>query len=252
MNPLHYPALARVLASSVPTEKEFFQMARRGKLHQDAGKPTPGETPTSTPLQLGRLNGYSMDDIAHFYAKRGGFQPFTYQEFLADLKAAPGPALSALLSKDDKGLIKVLKILNQYGEAQGLTPQILKQLMPYRPDHPIQVFRGLSFTDEKEMKQLIGISPKDIGPKTQVRGKLGIHWTTSYDTASDFAMHPDRPLRLIVEALVAPAQVLVEMDRLPPEILAQLEWVNEEEITLLPDVKVQARVVDFSDLSEAR
>lgn len=58
------------------TDLEFMQAAKRGKIHKATGNPTPGiETKANTPLSIGEREGYSADDIAHFYVKRrGGFR----------------------------------------------------------------------------------------------------------------------------------------------------------------------------------
>jgi GNAT superfamily N-acetyltransferase len=49
---------------------EFYQAANRGRLHKERGIPVPGEAEATTPLEVGELNHYTSDDIAHFYARR--------------------------------------------------------------------------------------------------------------------------------------------------------------------------------------
>lgn len=55
------------------TASEFEQAVKRGKIVKSTGKTVPGEESAKTPLRMGELNGYSPDDIAHFYAKRRGY-----------------------------------------------------------------------------------------------------------------------------------------------------------------------------------
>lgn len=54
------------------TLEEFREAVGRGKLHQATGQAIAGESEATSPIQMGELNGYSDDDIAHFYAKRAG------------------------------------------------------------------------------------------------------------------------------------------------------------------------------------
>lgn len=68
-----------VVHTPAPTKKpwemsreEFGAAVERGRLHKPTGRKVPGESEAQSPLRVGELNGYSDDDIAHFYAKRRG------------------------------------------------------------------------------------------------------------------------------------------------------------------------------------
>jgi hypothetical protein len=74
-----------------PTLEEFQAMAARGRLwHTD--EPTPRKpTPemlkqAKTCVDMGRLYGYSEDDIAHFYNFRRRGHVTGYEEYLDDLE----------------------------------------------------------------------------------------------------------------------------------------------------------------------
>jgi hypothetical protein len=57
-----------------PTLEEFQVMAKRGRIHlsdDDTVTPSKAELERAkTPIDLGRVYGYSEDDIAHFYLVR--------------------------------------------------------------------------------------------------------------------------------------------------------------------------------------
>ena len=55
------------------TRDKFAAAVERGKLHKATGRAVAGESKAKTPLRIGELNGYSSDDIAHFYAVRRGY-----------------------------------------------------------------------------------------------------------------------------------------------------------------------------------
>jgi len=61
----------------VPTRKEFEEMAARGRLHKDDSFiPSDSDLDDAqSPLELGRLYGFSEDDIARFYAFLGASMP---------------------------------------------------------------------------------------------------------------------------------------------------------------------------------
>jgi hypothetical protein len=68
-------------------------MAVRGRIWQN-DEPTP-RTPTAdeiekagSPLEYGRIYGYSEDDIAHFYNFRRRGHPSGYEEYVEDLRSA--------------------------------------------------------------------------------------------------------------------------------------------------------------------
>jgi hypothetical protein len=78
----------------IPTRKEFERMAARGRLHtdDDAVIPTDSELDEAqSPVELGRLYGYSEDDIAHFYKVRRRDLETAYTEYLRDLQQAKKP-----------------------------------------------------------------------------------------------------------------------------------------------------------------
>ena len=74
----------------VPTRQEFEQMAARGRLHKEDNTVIPTDSEldeAQSPVDLGRLYGYSEDDIAHFYKFR--WRPETaYTEYMRDLQHA--------------------------------------------------------------------------------------------------------------------------------------------------------------------
>ena len=77
-------------------------MAKRGRIHNSAEDTvTPSKNDlnkASSQLDLGRLYGYSEDDIACFYLKRrGGRADIAHAEYICDLKRANFPP--ALRSK---------------------------------------------------------------------------------------------------------------------------------------------------------
>ena len=68
-----------------PSLDEFKKMAERGKLRQATGRDLPSEEFAINPIELGRINRYSEDDIAHFYMFRRRGNELGYQEYLEDL-----------------------------------------------------------------------------------------------------------------------------------------------------------------------
>jgi hypothetical protein len=78
----------------LPTRREFEQMAARGRVHEkdDAIIPTDSELDEAqSPVELGRLYGYSEDDIAHFYKSRWRGLETAYTEYVRDLQQAKLP-----------------------------------------------------------------------------------------------------------------------------------------------------------------
>ena len=64
------------MSKGVPSRKEFEEMAQRGRLHEWLERisviPSDSELETAqSPLDLGRLYGYSEEDIAHYYWSPG-------------------------------------------------------------------------------------------------------------------------------------------------------------------------------------
>jgi hypothetical protein len=79
------------MLKSLPTRKEFEQMAARGRLHKDDNTVIPTDSDldeAQSPVDLGRLYGYSEDDIAHFYRIRRRELETAYTEYLQDLQQA--------------------------------------------------------------------------------------------------------------------------------------------------------------------
>ena len=95
-------AVARtVVGETAPTLDAFTEMAGRGKLHPATGRDLPGEATATNPFEFGVINGYSEDDIAHFYlalrapwnkartaknvgAVRDDMRELAYEQFLED------------------------------------------------------------------------------------------------------------------------------------------------------------------------
>ena len=75
----------------IPTRTEFEQMAARGRLHKDDNTVIPTDSEldeAQSPVDLGRLYGYSEDDIAHFYRVRRRELETAYTEYVRDLQQA--------------------------------------------------------------------------------------------------------------------------------------------------------------------
>jgi hypothetical protein len=80
------PAQAETLKSASGISREQFnEMAARGKLNPATGVALPEEKLTQTPVGMGLVNNYPIEDIAHFYSKRMGGHPSAYDEFMADV-----------------------------------------------------------------------------------------------------------------------------------------------------------------------
>jgi hypothetical protein len=78
------------------TLQEFEAMAKRGRIHmavEDTVEPSKADlSMAKSPLDFGRLYGYSEDDIACFYLKRrGGRTDIAHEEYVCDLKCANFP-----------------------------------------------------------------------------------------------------------------------------------------------------------------
>jgi hypothetical protein len=61
------------MLKGVPTRKEFEEMAARGRLHNEDNSFIPSDSDldhAQSPVELGRLYGFTEDDIAHFYKFR--------------------------------------------------------------------------------------------------------------------------------------------------------------------------------------
>ena len=85
------------MSKGVPSRKEFEAMALRGRLHEwsERNSVIPNDSElekAQSPLDLGRLYGYSEDDIAHYYwSRRRDFQT-AYAEYVRDFENAKLPA----------------------------------------------------------------------------------------------------------------------------------------------------------------
>jgi hypothetical protein len=87
----------------VPTRQEFEQMAARGRLHKDDNTVIPTDSEldeAQSPVDLGRLYGYTEDDIAHFYKFRRRGRETAYIEYVRDLQQAK--ILPAERSSDER------------------------------------------------------------------------------------------------------------------------------------------------------
>lgn len=82
-----------------PTLDAFSNAARQGKLIESTGKAVPGEDTVTSALELGKLNGYSPNDVAHFYAARRGAFRGQSPEYDADSLASAYQDLQADASK---------------------------------------------------------------------------------------------------------------------------------------------------------
>ena len=61
------------MSKRVPTRKEFEEMAARGRLHKEDNTVIPSDSDledAQSPIELGRLYGFTEGDIAHFYSVR--------------------------------------------------------------------------------------------------------------------------------------------------------------------------------------
>jgi hypothetical protein len=88
------------MSKGAPSRKEFEEMAARGRLHQwserDSLIPSDSELDKAqSPLDLGRLYGYSEDDIAHYYRSRHADCRVAYTEYVRDFEHAKVAARSA-------------------------------------------------------------------------------------------------------------------------------------------------------------
>jgi hypothetical protein len=82
----------------VPTRKEFEEMAARGRLHKEDNTVIPSDCDlddAQSPIDLGRLYGFTEDDIAHFYNFRRRGHHIAYTEYVRDLEQAKVPPAKA-------------------------------------------------------------------------------------------------------------------------------------------------------------
>ncbi len=81
------------MQTRVPTRKEFEEMAARGRLHKDDSFiPSDSDLDDAqSPLELGRLYGFSEDDIARFYAFHWRKHAIGYSEYVRDFEHAKVP-----------------------------------------------------------------------------------------------------------------------------------------------------------------
>jgi hypothetical protein len=79
----------------IPSRREFEEMAARGRLHEwERATIVPSDTEldsAQSPVDLGRLYGFTEDDIAHFYYSRRQGQTVAYAEYVRDLEQAKLP-----------------------------------------------------------------------------------------------------------------------------------------------------------------
>jgi hypothetical protein len=86
------------------TLQEFENMAKLGRIHmavEDSVQPSKGSlNKAESPVDFGRLYGYSEEDIACFYLKRrGGRADIAYAEYIHDLKCAKFPRSKQITAK---------------------------------------------------------------------------------------------------------------------------------------------------------
>jgi hypothetical protein len=82
------------MSQRVPTRKEFEEMAARGRLHTEDDRFIPSNSDldeAQSPVDLGRLYGFTEDDIAHFYNFRRRGHHIAYTEYVRDLELAKVP-----------------------------------------------------------------------------------------------------------------------------------------------------------------
>lgn len=79
------PQAETLKSASGISREQFNEMAARGKLNPATGVALPEEKLTKTPVGMGLVNNYPIEDIAHFYSKRMGGHPSAYDEFIADV-----------------------------------------------------------------------------------------------------------------------------------------------------------------------
>jgi hypothetical protein len=83
------------MSKGIPSRKEFKDMAARGRLHMsECDNVIPSDADldkAQSALDLGRLYGYSEDDIAHYYNFRRRGQDVAYTEYVRDLEQAKVP-----------------------------------------------------------------------------------------------------------------------------------------------------------------
>jgi len=81
------------MQTRVPTRKEFEEMAARGRLHRDDSFiPSDSDLDNAqSPVELGRLYGFSEDDIAHFYIFHWRKHDTAYSEYVRDFEHAKVP-----------------------------------------------------------------------------------------------------------------------------------------------------------------
>ena len=81
------------MSKGAPSRKEFEEMATRGRLHTSSERasviPSNSELDKAqSPLDLGRLYGYSEDDIAHYYWSRRRDCQIAHIEYVRDFEDA--------------------------------------------------------------------------------------------------------------------------------------------------------------------
>jgi len=136
------------------TGPEFEQAVKRGKIVQATGKKVAGEESAKTPLRMGELNGYSSDDIAHFYAKRRGYPNSVTADYdpivegrkelvtdaLREGKPVPGEVIDELGAKIEKPLTGTEKLRGKK-RAPESTPGTPESTVA-RPTSKLAALRG--------------------------------------------------------------------------------------------------------------
>jgi hypothetical protein len=86
------------MSKRVPTRREFEEMAARGRLHKEDNTVIPSDSDlddAQSPIDLGRVYGFTEDDIAHFYNFRRRGHHIAYTEYVQDLEQAKVPPAKA-------------------------------------------------------------------------------------------------------------------------------------------------------------
>lgn len=119
---------------------------------------------------------------------------------------------------------------------------VVDELSYYVPAFDIIIYRGLNFESLEQFQEKTSLKdfPNKVGQR--LRRSAGVHWTTDESIARDFAESPG-PYGLLVEAIVEPSSILVEIRLLPQEVLDLLEWNSESEVILKESVS--CKVIGF-------
>jgi hypothetical protein len=95
---------------------EWKEQASKGKMHRATGITTEEERSLESPIEIGEYNGYSPQDIAHFYDRRRGGDIAGYREYIVDAiyagKDVPDKIIETVFSDKAMGKMKKLRDKN--------------------------------------------------------------------------------------------------------------------------------------------